>query len=64
MTYRAASDSLMAGMIIAREERMGIEDTIRFGMSCVIQTVRCPHKGLSSREAVESSFGGVTIQKI
>ena len=64
VTYRAASDALMAGMIIAREERMGIEDTIRFAMSCVIQTVCCPQKGLPSREAVESSLGGVTIQKI
>ena len=43
---------------------MGIEDTIRFAMSCVIQTVCCPQKGLPSREAVESSLGGVTIQKI
>jgi fructose-1-phosphate kinase PfkB-like protein len=64
VTYRAASDALVAGMMIAREERMGIEDTIRFGMSCVIQTVCCPQKGLPSRSAVESTVGGVTIQKI
>ena len=64
VTFRAASDALMAGMIVAREERMGIEDTIRFAMSCMIQTVRCPQKGLESREAVESSLDGVTIQKI
>jgi 1-phosphofructokinase len=64
ITYRAASDALTAGMIVAREERMGIEDTMRFGMSCVIQTVCCPQKGLPSREAVESSVGDVTIQKI
>jgi 1-phosphofructokinase family hexose kinase len=64
VTYRAASDALIAGMMVAREERMGIEDTMRFGMSCVIQTVSCPQKGLSSRAAVESTLGDVTIQKI
>jgi 1-phosphofructokinase len=64
VTYRAASDALVAGMIVAREERMGIEDTIRFGMSCVIQTVCCPQKGLPSKASVESSLGGVTIQKM
>ncbi|MDR1966704.1 MAG: PfkB family carbohydrate kinase [Synergistaceae bacterium] len=64
ITYRAASDALIAGMIVAREERMGIEDTIRFGMACVIQTICCPEKGLQSRLAVESSVGDVTIQKI
>jgi 1-phosphofructokinase family hexose kinase len=64
VTYRAASDALIAGMIAAREERMGIEDTMRFGMSCVIQTVSCPQKGLPSRAAVESTLGDVTIQKI
>ena len=64
VTYRAASDALTAGMIVAREERMGIEDTIRFCMSCFLQTVCCPGKGLPSREAVESSLGEVMIEKI
>jgi 1-phosphofructokinase family hexose kinase len=64
VTYRAASDALMAGMIAARYERMGIEDTMRFGMSCMIQTVSCPQKGLPSRAAVESTLSGVTIRKI
>jgi 1-phosphofructokinase family hexose kinase len=64
VTYRAASDALTAGMMVAREERMGIDDTIRFGMSCVIQTVSCYEKGLPSRAAVESSLGDVNIQKI
>jgi 1-phosphofructokinase family hexose kinase len=63
-TFRSANDALIAGMIVAREERMGIEDTIRFAMSCVQQTVECPEKGLPSREAVESSICNVTVQKI
>ncbi|MCL2683958.1 MAG: PfkB family carbohydrate kinase [Synergistaceae bacterium] len=64
VTYRASSDALTAGMILAREERMGIEDTIRFATSCLLQTVSYPQKGLLSRETVESSLGEVTIQKI
>jgi 1-phosphofructokinase family hexose kinase len=64
VTYRAASDALLAGMMVAREERMGIEDSIRFGMSCVRQTVMCPQKGLPSRAAVEITAGEVNIQKI
>ena len=64
VTYRAASDALTAGMIVAREERMGVEDTIKFCMSCMLQTVSCPQKGLPSREDVESSLGEVTVEKI
>jgi 1-phosphofructokinase family hexose kinase len=64
VTYRAASDALMAGMIAARAEHMSIEDIIRFSMACVIQTVCSPQKGLPSRAAVEASLDDVTIQKI
>ena len=64
VTYRAASDALTAGMILAREERMGIEDTIKFCMSCMLQTISCPQKGLPSREAVESSLSEITIEKL
>ena len=64
VTYRASSDALTAGMIVAREERMGIEDTIKFCMSCTLQTLSCPQKGLPSREAVESSLGEITIEKL
>ena len=63
-TFRTAGDALVAGMIVAREERMGIEDTIRFAMACVQETVRWPEKGLPSREAVENSLGNITVQKI
>lgn len=63
-TYRTANDALMAGMIVAREERMGIEDTIRFAMACVQETVRWPQKGLRDREDVERSMGEIVIQKI
>ena len=64
MTYRDAGDALLAGMIVARQERMGVEDTIRFGMSCVQASVLTPEKGLSDRETVEALMGKVKIQKI
>lgn len=64
VTFRTANDALMAGMVVAREEHMGIEDTIRFAMSCVQATVRWPKKGLSNRKDVEAFLGDITIQKI
>lgn len=63
-TFRTAADSLMAGMILAREERLSTEDTIRFAMACVQANVRHPEKGLPSRETVESMLGDIAIQKL
>lgn len=64
LTFRSANDALMAGMVVAREERMGLEDTIRFAMACVQENVRYSRKGVPSREAVEASLGEVAIQKL
>lgn len=64
LTYRSANDALIAGMVVAREERMGIEDTIRFAMACVQETVRSPEKGLPDRTSVERSLGEITVQKL
>lgn len=64
VTFRSAGDALTAGMVVARQERMGIEDTIRFAMGCVQETVRCAEKGLPSRKAVEAARGDIMIQKI
>lgn len=63
-TFRTAGDSLMAGMMLAREERMSEEETIRFAMACVQANVRHPEKGLPSRESVESLLGDITIEKL
>lgn len=63
-SYRSADDALMAGMIAARSERMGIEDTIRFAMACVLQTARWEGTGLPNRVAVERSLGEISIQKL
>jgi 1-phosphofructokinase len=64
VTFRAAGDSLTAGMIIARAERMGIEDTIRFSMACVRENIHNDVSTPISRENVENEVGNVVIQKI
>jgi 1-phosphofructokinase len=64
VTFRAASDSLMAGMIIARAERMGIEDTIRFSMACVRENIHNDVATPISRENVEKEVGSVVVQKL
>lgn len=64
LTFRTANDALMAGMVVAREERMGLEDTIRFAMACVQENVRHSMKGIPSREAVDASVGEVMLQKL
>jgi 1-phosphofructokinase family hexose kinase len=64
VSFRTASDALTAGMMAARAERMGIEDTIRFSMACVKGTVFNQGGIDLSREMVEGLLGGVTIQKL
>ncbi|MDR3331630.1 MAG: PfkB family carbohydrate kinase [Synergistaceae bacterium] len=64
VSFRASSDALMAGMMIARAERMGIEDTIRFAMACVRESIYSPETSVISRDAVEKSMAAVTIQKL
>ena len=59
-----ANDALMAGMIVARLERMGVEESIRFAMACVQEDVRHIQKGVPSRAAVEAALRSVTIQKV
>lgn len=59
-----ANDSLMAGMAVAREEGMNIEETIRFAMACVLADVQHMKKGIPSRALVESSMSRVQIDKI
>jgi len=63
-TFRSANDALMAGMVVAREERMGLEDTIRFAMACVQENVRYAEKGVPSREAVDAALGDICVEKL
>jgi fructose-1-phosphate kinase PfkB-like protein len=64
VSFRSASDALTAGMMVARAERMGIEDTIRFSMACVREVICGSATDELSREDVEKALAGVTIQKL
>lgn len=63
-TSRSANAALMAGLIIAREEMMGVEETIRFAMACVQEAVWWPEMGVPGRAAVEASLSAVKVQKL
>lgn len=64
LSYRSAGDALMAGMMIAREERMGIEETIRFSMACVYSTTHYPRKGLPGRAEVDAAQSRISVSKL
>ena len=59
-----ANDSLMAAMAVAISERMGVEDTIKFAMSSVLEDVQHLTKGVPSRRAIEKSIDSVKLSKI
>ena len=59
-----AGDSLMAGMAVARQEGMDVQETIRFAMGCVLADVQHVKKGIPSRALVEASMPRVQIDKI
>lgn len=64
-TVRAAGDALMTGMIVAREDRMGVEDTVRFAMACVTANVGWQGKGIEGgRPRVEELMGEITVSKL
>lgn len=64
LTFRSSGDALMAGMMVARQERMGVEETIAFAMACVYETTHWSHKGLPSRKAVDASLDRVSVKKL
>lgn len=59
-----ASDALMAGMIVAREENMTVEESIRFSLACGWEDATHVEKGISSRKAVEEKMNLVQVEKL
>jgi fructose-1-phosphate kinase PfkB-like protein len=59
-----ASDALMAGMIVAREENMTVEESIRFSLACGWEDATHVEKGISSRKAVEEKMDLVQVEKL
>ncbi len=59
-----ASDALIAGMVVAREENMSVEETIRFSLACAWEDASHVEKGIGSREAVEEKMARVQVEKL
>lgn len=59
-----ADEALISGMVIAREEQMDVESTIRFATACAWENSRHIEKGVRGREAVEELMPRVLIEKL
>lgn len=60
----SASDALLAGLVIAREEGMSPEDSIRFSMASAWECSAHTGKGIRSREAVEEYLPLVELERL
>jgi len=59
-----ASDALIAGLIVAEEEKMDVETAIRFSLACGWEDSTHFEKGISSRKSVEEKMDMVQIEKL
>jgi 1-phosphofructokinase family hexose kinase len=60
----AADDALVAGFIIAREEKMDTEDTIRFATACAWEDSPHVEKGFRDRSEIDKLAPLVRIDKL
>jgi len=59
-----ADDALIAGLVVAREEGMGVEETVRFSTACAWEDALHFEKGIRGRKAVEELLEKVQIKKL
>jgi len=59
-----ASDALMAGMVLAWKENMGVEETIRFAMASAWEDASHVEKGFRNRESIEEKMSLVKVEKL
>lgn len=59
-----AGDALMAGLVLAFQEGMGTEDSIRFAMGCALEDSLHLEKGVQSREAVDEAARNVKVTRV
>lgn len=59
-----SDDALMAGLALARTEKMDVEEAIRFSLACAWENSLHVEKGCRSREAVEELVDRVHIEKL
>ncbi len=59
-----AEDALIGGILVARKEQMGVEESIRFGVACAWEDALHLEKGVRGRKEVEALLNGVRIEKL
>jgi 1-phosphofructokinase family hexose kinase len=59
-----ADDALIAGLVVAREEGMNVEEAVRFATACAWEDTLHFEKGIRDRETVEGHMEKVEIQKL
>ncbi|SMG43789.1 1-phosphofructokinase family hexose kinase [Dethiosulfovibrio salsuginis] len=60
----SAGDALVAGLVVANEEGMDVEEAIRFSMACAMEDAAHLEKGVGSREDVLHYMDKVDLEKI
>ncbi|WP_286934556.1 MULTISPECIES: 1-phosphofructokinase family hexose kinase [Aminobacterium] len=60
----ATADALITGLIVGGEERMAVEDRIRFAMACAWEDAMHVEKGFTSREAIEALMPRVQLERL
>jgi 1-phosphofructokinase family hexose kinase len=60
----SASDALLAGLVVAREEGMSTKDTIRFAMASAWECAAHVGKGIRNRKAVEEYIPLVELEHL
>ncbi len=60
----SAGDALVAGLVVANEEGMDVEEAIRFSMACAMEDATHVEKGVGSRENVNRYMDRVDIEKL
>ena len=59
-----SSEALMAGLVVARAERMPVDETLRFAMACAQEDSFHVEKGVRGRREVEAIMDQVHLEKL
>lgn len=59
-----ASEALMAGLVVAHQERMDVEEAIRFAMACALEDAHHVDKGIRGRREVEALVDKIHLEKL
>jgi len=59
-----ASDALVAGMVVAWQENMSVEETIRFSLAAALEDATHVEKGFRDRKAIEARIPEISVEKL